>query len=292
MKKGLVSIIIPCFNQGQYIFEATDSILNQSYGDFEIIVVNDGSTDSLTNSILATLERPNLKVIKTKNQGLAMARNTGIKNSQGEFFIPLDCDDKLTPKYIEKTMAEIEKDEAIGVVYSDIKVFGNYEDEIKLKQTFIPEILIENKVSVTSLVKRTVFDKILKNNGIGYNPNMEYGYEDWDFWISAIEAKFKLKHIPEPLFLYRKVGPSMIANAEKHHIYLINQIMENHKESFKEFNQEVVAELQNKLKTQEKEISKLNNGIKEYETKNRSITYLVKRLIKVFLMKIGLKSKD
>lgn len=292
MRCGLVSVIIPCFNQGQYILEATNSIFNQSYKDFEIIVVNDGSTDPLTNAILDTLDRPNLKVIKTKNQGLAMARNVGINNSQGEFFVPLDCDDKLAPNYIEKTLKEVNKDQSISIVYTDIKVFGNYETELKLKQTGLPDILIENKVAVTSLVKRSVFNSVSEVNGYGYNPNMKYGYEDWDFWISAAEMGFKFKHIPQPLFQYRKAGPSMIANAEKHHIFLVNQIMENHKDTFNKYAQEIVSKLQEKTKSQEDQIANLNTGIKEYKLKNSSLTYLTKRLVKVVLMKLRLMPKD
>jgi len=86
-----VSVIIPCYNQGQYLDEAVDSVLNQTFEDFEIIIVNDGSTDDFTNNLLVNYHKPKTKVISTQNQGLPSARNNGIKIASGEYICCLYC---------------------------------------------------------------------------------------------------------------------------------------------------------------------------------------------------------
>src|SRR5437879_507126 len=95
----VVSVIIPCFNQGATLDEAVASVLNQTFTDFEIVIVNDGSTDPFTSELLANYHRPRTRVITTANGGLAAARNTAIRNSRGKYILPLDADDRIAPEY-------------------------------------------------------------------------------------------------------------------------------------------------------------------------------------------------
>lgn len=90
-----LSIIIPCFNHGKVIDEALNSVFEQSYNDYEVIVINDGSTDGYTNEKLSELERKGVFVLHQPNQGLATARNNGIKLAKGEYILPLDSDNRL-----------------------------------------------------------------------------------------------------------------------------------------------------------------------------------------------------
>ena len=100
-----ISVIIPCFNHGLYINEAINSVINQSYLNWEIIVINDGSTDNETISILNSIvETEKIKVLNTANNGLASARNIGVKYSSGEFILPLDADDKIGSEYLQKAI--------------------------------------------------------------------------------------------------------------------------------------------------------------------------------------------
>ena len=104
-----VSIVIPCYNHGKFVDETVQSCLKQTYQDIEIIIVNDGSTDEYTNTLLKDYQRPKTKVITIQNQGLPTARNTGIREAVGEYILPLDADDKIAPTYIEKAVNVIEK---------------------------------------------------------------------------------------------------------------------------------------------------------------------------------------
>ena len=98
-----VSVVIPCFNQGHFVDEAVDSVLAQSFDDFEIIIVNDGSTDGHTDRLPEDYPRERARVLTT-NQGLAAARNNGIAAAQGTYILPLDADDRILPGYLEKSV--------------------------------------------------------------------------------------------------------------------------------------------------------------------------------------------
>jgi glycosyltransferase involved in cell wall biosynthesis len=129
-----VSVIIPCYNQGKYIDEAVDSVLSQTFLDYEIIIVNDGSTDALTNSILKNYNKPKTKVIHTLNNGVSAARNIAIDNSQGEYILPLDADDKIAKDFIELAVNIIESRPDIKIVYSEVKFFGEQKGKWKLAE--------------------------------------------------------------------------------------------------------------------------------------------------------------
>ena len=125
-KNGLVSVIIPCFNQGCFINDAVKSVLNSSYQNIEIIIVNDGSTDFLTNEVLKGFNDERIKVINQTNQGVCAARNNGINEANGEFILPLDADDKIAPLYIEKAVKVLHENPKIGIVYCDAESFGAF----------------------------------------------------------------------------------------------------------------------------------------------------------------------
>jgi glycosyltransferase involved in cell wall biosynthesis len=120
-----VSVIIPCFNHGQYIDEAVGSVLDQTFQEFEIIIINDGSTDPSTVTRLRSYNHSGCKVIETENKGPAEARNTGIKASTGEYILPLDADDKIGPKYLEEAVKALDNDREIGIVYCGVEFFGD-----------------------------------------------------------------------------------------------------------------------------------------------------------------------
>ena len=124
MDKPIVSIIIPCYNHGKYIDEAVDSVLKQTFQTFEIIIINDGSNDEFTNKKLENYSRPNTQVITTANQGLSLARNTGIKMAQGKYILPLDADDKIHPEYLSKAINIIDSSENIEGLSTRLKTLS------------------------------------------------------------------------------------------------------------------------------------------------------------------------
>ena len=199
-----VSVIIPCFNHGQYINEAIDSVLNQTHRDFEIIVVDDGSTDPRTIQILNKINHPKIKVLHTNNQGLASARNNGIIAAQADIILPLDSDDKIEPGYIEKALRILNGDPSVGIVYCYTNFFEEKRGKWLLPEYSLKKMLFENLIFACAFFRRADW-KTVK----GYNPNMKYGWEDWDFWLSIISLGRKVIRIPEALHRYRIRGQSM-----------------------------------------------------------------------------------
>jgi len=199
MDKPIVSIIIPCYNHGKYIDEAVDSVLKQTFQTFEIIIINDGSNDEFTNKKLENYSRPNTQVITTANQGLSLARNTGIKMAQGKYILPLDADDKIHPEYLSKAINIIDSSENIGIVYAKTEFIDALTGVWDLPLFSFPEILLKNSIVCTSFFRKSDWTKVG-----GYNKNMIYGYEDLDFWLSIIELGRETVFIPEVMFYYRK----------------------------------------------------------------------------------------
>lgn len=226
-EKPLLSVIIPCFNYGQYLEEAIDSVLASTFQNFEIIVVDDGSTDLATIEILKNLNKPKTKIIHQKNQGLATARNSGIKIAQGKYILPLDADDTIEPTYIEKCLEILESQPEIGFVYSWVQKFGDDNTIWRTEEFDLNKLLRYNHISVSSIFRHEGWEAVG-----GYNPNMKFGYEDWDFWLSLAEAGWRGRLIKESLFLHRRHGKTMTHDAKEKYDYLIKQLQENHKELF------------------------------------------------------------
>lgn len=226
----LVSVIIPCYNQGDYIHEAIQSVLASTYSDLEIIVVNDGSTDELTNSIIANLAHPKIKVVSTLNQGLAEARNTGIKASQGKYILPLDADDKISPTYIIEAVNILNNNPDIKVVTCNVRLFGAATGRLRLLDFSMENLICQNTMVCSSVYRRKDYDQTH-----GYNPNMKFGFEDWDFWLSLLKAGGGVNKIPEEHFFYRIKRRSMLTALKRKESDLSKmryQIYMNHKELY------------------------------------------------------------
>lgn len=198
-----VSVIIPCYNQGKYIDEAVNSVLNQTFQDFEIIIVNDGSTDKFTNEILKNYNKSKTKVFTTENKGVSAARNLAIQKSLGEFILPLDADDKIEKSFLEKALKIIEHNDNIKIVYSDIKLFGE-EKGSQILPDFNSELFFtQNIIPVSGLFRLADYKKTA-----GYDENIKKGLEDWEFWISMLKTGGDVYKINEPLLLYRQYETS------------------------------------------------------------------------------------
>jgi len=207
-----VSVVIPCYNQGIYLDEAVDSVLSQTYEDFEIIIVNDGSTDDFTNSLLAGYRKPRTRALQTRNQGLARARNSGIAEARGEFILPLDADDKIGPGYLEQGVALLERQPSVGIVYCRGELFGERTGEIAAPAFSRMGMLVSNLIFCSALFRKSDWER-----AGGYNPEMIHGCEDWDFWLSLLELGLTAERLPEVFFYYRVRESSM------------NQIMDKNK---------------------------------------------------------------
>lgn len=219
----LISVVIPCYNYGKYVEDAIDSCLNSTWGNIEIIVVNDGSTDPYTIRKLRTLKKPKTRVIHQRNKGLPGARNTGIRHAKGKYIFPLDADDTIKPTLLEKAVSILEKRPRLGVVSCWLRCFGDSNFVWRQGPYKFKTLLRKNLLISGSLFRRVAWKQVG-----GYNEAMIRGYEDWDFWISMGARGWGGYIIREELYNYRRHGRTMLVKSSKIHSKLVRQIRRNH----------------------------------------------------------------
>jgi GT2 family glycosyltransferase len=228
--KPAVSVIIPCYNLGQYLDEAVESVLAQTYQDFEIVIVDDGSTDATTRALLTDYRRARTRVIRTAHGGVSAARNLAIANSTGAYLCALDADDCLDPTYLEKAVPVLDGDASIAFVSCWLRTFGDEEWEWKPERCDLPTLLWEDTVLTASLVRR---DVIVAAGG--YDTGMPIqGLEDWDLWLTLAERGCRGVILPEVLFNYRRRAGSLstISWNGSGHLPLMRYRLAKHRELY------------------------------------------------------------
>ncbi len=137
-----IAVIIPCFNDGNYLQEALSSLFTQTFRNWEAVVIDDGSTDPQTIDFLEKINHSQVKIHRhTKNRGLAAARNSGIRLTKAPIIFPLDADDHFVPESLEVVVRSFEKSPEVDVFYPDIIHFGA-EDRIRRNPEFDLHALI------------------------------------------------------------------------------------------------------------------------------------------------------
>ncbi len=193
-----VSIIMPCYNDGQYILEAIQSVREQTYTNWELIIIDDNSDDSDTVNIINSIHDPQILVLHSDHLRPAGARNYGIEHATGKYILPVDSDDTIDKTYIEKAVNVIESSPDTGIVYCKADLFGEKSGPWDLPEYSFKSMLLDNIVFVTALFYREDWEKVG-----GFSTTMVAGMEDYDFWLSIMELGRKIYQIPEVLFHYR-----------------------------------------------------------------------------------------
>lgn len=204
MSGPVVSVVVPCLDMGAYIDEAVDSVLAQTFQDFEIVIVDDGSTDPSTCALLDGYARPGTRVVRTTNQGLSVARNTGAAHTSGRYLCMLDADDRLATTYMERSVAALDGDPGLAFVSHWLRTFGDAETEWQPAACDLDALLAHNTVNGAALLRRSAFDAVG-----GFEPSMREGLEDWDFWLRVVESGGRGIILPEVLHHYRRHAASM-----------------------------------------------------------------------------------
>lgn len=228
MQMPKVSIIVPCYNQAQYLDESLQSVLNQTYTDWECIIVNDGSTDT-TEQVAKQWEARDSRFIylHKENGGVSSARNLGIKTVTADFILTLDADDKYEATFLEKAMLVLVNNPEIGIVSSWGRYFTGDKQLHVFKSTAssVTDFLFHNGVNNgSSLFRKACWEQVN-----GYDENHENGYEDWEFYLRVTALGWKVHSIAEVLFFYRQSNSSRSAGMNKKHnetqkyIYLKNK---------------------------------------------------------------------
>lgn len=201
------SIIIPCFNHGLYLQDCLKSVQQQSFSDWEAIVVNDGSTDN--SGYLANqwgMNDPRIKVIHQLNKGLSASRNSGIGVAKGKFLVFLDADDWLYPGFLKMAKEELIPSVSVVVTgYSHWKDFKSLHEVSRSRKILgINDFLYGNYAPPAAFViKKMLVEQI------GFFDDTLKSAEDWDFWIRAAKCEAQILSIPQVLAVYRYSEQSM-----------------------------------------------------------------------------------
>jgi len=192
----LVSVVIPVYNDEQYIQECLESVLNQDYENLEIIVVDDGSSDS-TPKILQTFDK-RLHYIHQENRGTAAALNKGIQNANGELIAWLSSDDLFLPKKIERQVEQFLKNPLLELVYTDWIMIDSHGQELKSvhcpsppAERFVIEMLKNNFINGSSvIIRRECFERV------GYFDETLPADSDGDMWFRMLKKGCHFGHVP------------------------------------------------------------------------------------------------
>lgn len=193
------SIIVPCYNQSQFLDEALQSVLDQNFTNWECIIINDGSTDDTEKVAKKWLEQDErFGYIYQENRGVSNARNSGITQANGEFILPLDADDKISSDYLRSAIKELESSEILKLVYCNARRFGDEDIFWELD-----EFSLENLAKFNMIFSSAVFRKKDWALAGGYDEQMTTGFEDWEFWISMLKNGGEVKKLEILGFFYR-----------------------------------------------------------------------------------------
>lgn len=194
---------------------------------YEIIIVNDGSTDEDTLKLLASLDKTSCRIFHQENFGPAAARNTGIRKAKADYILFLDSDNKIRPQFIDKSIETLARHPDVGIVYGNARFFGASAVPRFTNGPFdLKKILAGNYIDMCSVMRKKIWEEL---GGLDENPNL-IGHEDWEFWIRAGVAGVGFYHIDEVLFDYRLVSNSLVRSATKPEKYqrMLDYVYQKH----------------------------------------------------------------
>jgi glycosyltransferase involved in cell wall biosynthesis len=245
----LISVVIPCYNDAQYIEQAVQSALCQTYPNIEVIIVDDGS-DAETKVVLKRLEHKITKLITQENQGQSTARNVGIREAKGRYILTLDSDDYFERTFCEKAMELFLRKKDVKIVSCHTKLL--FEDGtstiFKTLGGNIESFLCKNCALGSSMFRKE--DWYVCG---GYDETMISGYEDWEFFIRLLKNGGDAAIIQEPLYYYRKRSNTTTDRADKLKYKLLKYIYNKHLELFKNNFEIFINHLLYRMEGEEKE---------------------------------------
>jgi len=223
MNEVLVSVVIPAFNSEQYIAECINSVLTQTYQNFEIIIIDDGSSDNTVN-IVSAYKNDKIRLFHQKNSGSGAARNHGVKQASGTWIAFIDADDIWLPDKLQKQL-ELCSNQVWS--HTDLFFLGDiYPKHTKTTELtskhsgyILKNLLVENSIGTSSVI----IDKDIFQEFGGFNTGLR-ALQDWDLWLRVAE-KYEICYLDEPLVYYRVHSDSTSRNVRKtlpYHLYLID----------------------------------------------------------------------
>lgn len=225
---------MPCYNQAQYMPDALQSLIDQNYPHWECIMVNDGSPDNTEKIAQQWAAKDNrFRYFKKENSGVCDTRNYAVKEAVGEYIVPLDGDDKLGPQYFSEAIETFTNDNKVRLIYSDTILFGDRNEKI-----YNPPFVFEKMLTGNLIHNSAIFRKSDFIESGGYNPNMIYGIEDWEFYLSLLKPGYKVVKLNNFHYYYRIKAESRSVGVNTHkerNDAMLLQMFKNHVPLFLEY---------------------------------------------------------
>ena len=225
--RGSVAVVIPCFNDGATLVDAVASAQSQDV-PAEIIVVDDGSTDHATIALTELLEADGIRVIRQANEGPAPARTAGVRATQADYVFPLDSDDLIAPRGLERLTAVLDRNPDVAAAWGSIQSFGHLEHVHRSRPTLDPwQVSYQNHLPICSLYRR---EAVLDVGGW----QLPGGYEDWDLWMSLAERGWRGIGIPDVTAHYRAQSGRRLSRSSGRHAERMTRLRAGHQSLFAE----------------------------------------------------------
>lgn len=210
-----ISFVIPCYNDGRFLSVAIASIEACKVNPFEIIIVDNGSTDEATKEVMERLRSQNYRIVYREGGGPAGARNSGIEVASGQYILPLDADNKIRPDFIEKAVQVLDSKPDVSIVHSDFKYFGLGDHVCHIPEFDIKKMLYANYIDTCAVFRRDVW---VDCGGYDTDGTL-VGLEDWDFWLNAYLHGKKFHHLKMIGFDYAWREGSVFSTLKKSERY-------------------------------------------------------------------------
>ncbi|NOX66391.1 MAG: glycosyltransferase family 2 protein [Chlorobi bacterium] len=203
--KGIVSIILPTFNRAKYLSRSIDSVIAQTYSQWELVIIDDGSSDNTQEMLKSYLDQyPNIKYFYHSNRGAALSMNEGIKRSGGEFITFLGSDDEYLSDHLKLRIEYFNSNKDVDLVHTTAKIIGNRF--VKDKNDLSKNIhLNECILGGTLFGRRKIFEMLNGFSNVSYSPESDL--------IERAERKFHIKKLDLPTYIYYRDTPDSICNS-------------------------------------------------------------------------------
>lgn len=222
-QKGMVSIVLPVYNGEDLLSEAIDSILNQTFRNFELIIINDGSTDQSAD-VIESYAKKDQRIIAVHQENCKIPRtlSRGFKMAQGEYYTWTSADNNMHPMFLEKMIHELERDDNIGMVYANMRLIdengnllrnhGWYEEPKGSSNVSLPKSTLELNVYPNNIIGAAFMYRAKVAKILGDYSLFKHTLEDYDYWM-RVNSLFDLRHVEfdEPIYDYRWHDKSLTA---------------------------------------------------------------------------------
>jgi len=220
-----VSVVVPCFNYGRFLKSCLASIRAQTLRPVETLIIDDGSTDPDTLAILHDLPKGDSKIIRQENRGLAGARNTGIRQSHGDYVYFVDADDVLFLDCLEKLAGLLEQRSEAIAACCGVRLLGGKQNGTEWRASYDPyRVLVENTWAAGLMLRKRTIEEL----SLWYDESMRHGYEDWEFNIRLVQSGRPIQIHPGALYDYRIHHSSMLVSSRRRHTELVAYIRRKH----------------------------------------------------------------